>query len=327
MKVRNPDLSDSQLGQQHAEAGLPPLESPVTSPGTDWRELRGAILFTALTLVVISLSLLGTLVWTQSLSGAGLAIEAMLSSPVFWTAAAVGFAAQVIDGALGMAYGISATSFLLASGHSPALASASVHIAEVFTTGLSGMAHARLGNVNKALFLRLLLPGTIGAVLGAVVITQLDGAMLKPFVSGYLVLMGLYLLWKASRRFRRRDSHPGHVGKLAFFGGFVDAAGGGGWGPVVNTTLLGAGGDPRTTIGSVNFAEFFLTLGSATAFALLVQESTWPTVGGLVLGGLLAAPAAAWVVRRLRPRFLLASVGVLITSLSLFNLYKALAAA
>jgi uncharacterized membrane protein YfcA len=183
----------------------------------------------------------------------------------------------------------------------------------------------KLGNVNKSLFVRLLVPGILGAVLGAVVVTQFDGAVLKPYISAYLLLMGVYILRKAWRGKFKKDQEPRHVGKLALVGGFVDAAGGGGWGPVVTSNLIGAGGDPRTTIGSVNFAEFFLTLSGATAFILLAGEpGTWLTVAGLVFGGLFAAPFAAMLCRSLKARTLMTIVGCLVTLISLFNIYKAL---
>jgi len=252
-------------------------------------------------------------------------LETLHSGP-FWSAVAVGFFAQAVDGALGMAYGVTATTFLLGAGASPAAASASVHIAEIFTTGFSGVSHLKYGNVNKQLFLRLLVPGILGAVLGALFITQFDGKALRPYVTAYLLLMGLYILSKAFRTFRTRSGEPKHVRKLAAFGGFVDAAGGGGWGPVVTSTLVGSGRDPRTTIGSVNFAEFFITVATAASFSLLAGSSIWVLVAGLVVGGLFAAPFAALLCRHLRARTLLIFVGVLITSLSAWNLYRALAA-
>jgi uncharacterized membrane protein YfcA len=224
-----------------------------------------------------------------------------------------------------MAYGVTATTFLLSCGASPAAASASVHIAEIFTTGFSGVSHLKFGNVNRRLFLRLLVPGMLGAVLGAIVVTQIDGKILRPYVTAYLLLMGLYILSKAFRRWRAPGGEPRHVGKLAAFGGFVDAAGGGGWGPVVTSTLVGSGRDPRTTIGSVNFAEFFITVATAASFSLLVGPSTWVLVAGLVIGGLCAAPFAALLCRRLRARTLLVLVGMLITALSAYNLYRAVA--
>ncbi|BAN50982.1 sulfite exporter TauE/SafE family protein [Metapseudomonas resinovorans] len=324
MKIRDLDLSQSPLNSEHQALGIPPVEDFVTHPD-DHPVLRAAMWAAVLILV----SLLGFLAWRLFFgdhggeSGLDI-IESALSSPTFWSAVAVGFLAQVVDGALGMAYGITATSFLLTAGASPAAASASVHIAEVFTTGLSGISHVKLGNVNKSLFLRLLLPGIIGAVLGAVLITTFDGAVLKPFISAYLLLMGLYILSKAYRHVAQRRA-PKHVAKLALFGGFVDAAGGGGWGPVVTSSLLGSGSDPRTTIGSVNFAEFFLTISSAASFILLAGElNTWLMVAGLVFGGLFAAPFAALLCKKLPARVLLTIVGCLITCISAFNIYMAL---
>jgi uncharacterized protein len=247
-----------------------------------------------------------------------------LGGSAFWGAVAVGFLAQAVDGALGMAYGVTATTFLLSAGATPAMASASVHIAEIFTTGFSGISHLKFGNVNRQLFLRLLIPGMLGAVLGTIVITQLDGKMLRPYVTAYLLIMGAYILSKAFRKLRARATEPRHVGKLAIFGGFVDAAGGGGWGPVVTSTLVGSGRDPRTTIGSVNFAEFFITVATAASFSLLIGPSAWQLVAGLVLGGLCAAPFAAFLCQRLSARTLLVMVGTLIVGLSAYNLYKSL---
>ncbi|WP_220814693.1 sulfite exporter TauE/SafE family protein [Pseudomonas paralcaligenes] len=325
MKIRDLDLSQSPLNAEHEALGLPPVEDYVSHPD-DHPVLRAAMWAAVLILV----SLLGFLAWRLFFGDNGghsglEIIESALSSPTFWSAVAVGFLAQVVDGALGMAYGITATTFLLSAGASPAAASASVHIAEVFTTGLSGISHAKLGNVNKSLFLRLLLPGIIGAVLGAVLITQFDGDVMKPFISAYLLLMGLYILYKAYRHVATQRKAPKHVAKLALFGGFVDAAGGGGWGPVVTSSLLGSGSDPRTTIGSVNFAEFFLTLSSAASFILLAGElNTWLMVAGLVFGGLFAAPLAAYLCKKLPARTLMTIVGCLITLISAFNIYMAL---
>ncbi|MDP3845706.1 MAG: sulfite exporter TauE/SafE family protein [Pseudomonas sp.] len=323
MKIRDLDLSPSPLNAEHQALGLPPVEDFVSHPD-DHPVLRAAMWIAILTLA----SLLLFLAWRLFFNGSGSSglqiIETTLHSPTFWSALAVGFLAQAIDGALGMAYGVTATTFLLSAGASPAAASASVHIAEVFTTGLSGISHVKLGNVNKSLFLRLLLPGIIGAVLGAVLITQIDGKALKPIISAYLLLMGLYILSKAYRHVVKRKQ-PKHVAKLALFGGFVDAAGGGGWGPVVTSSLIGSGSDPRTTIGSVNFAEFFLTISSATAFIMLAgQPDTWTLVAGLVLGGLFAAPFAALLCKKLPARALLTIVGCLITLISAYNIYSSL---
>jgi uncharacterized protein len=299
---------------------LPQPSGPVGQPLLD-----AAVWITASLLIALAAYLLGRLFLSEG--GAGWqAIAATLGNGLFWSAVAVGLIAQAVDGALGMAYGVTSTTFLLALGASPSAASASVHMAEVFTTGVSGISHARFGNVDRRLFLKLLVPGILGTVLGAVLVTQADGAALKPFISAYLLLLGLFILSKAFRRFRPPAPGHRHVGKLALFGGFVDAAGGGGWGPVVTTTLIGSGHDPRTTIGSVNFAEFFLTLAGAASFALLMETNAWTIIAGLVLGGMLAAPFAALLCRNVSARSLLLLVGSLISALSFYTLYGTLSA-
>jgi uncharacterized protein len=286
--------------------------------------LRTATWFTAITITAVGGYLLARLF--QASSGqAGMQIIAnTLQGSQFWTALAIGLAAQAIDGALGMGYGVTASSFLLGTGASPAVASASTHIAKLFTTGVSGIAHAKYGNVDRKLFVRLLAPGIAGGLLGVLLVTQIDGGMLKPFVSAYLLLIGLYILSKAYRRVRASKGAPRHAAKLGLFGGFVDAVGGGGWGPVVTSSLVGSGNDPRTTIGSVNFAEFFMTLATAASFTFLAVEGTWPVVAGLVIGGLFAAPFAALLCKALNTRALLISVGVLIVAISALTLYRSL---
>jgi uncharacterized membrane protein YfcA len=253
---------------------------------------------------------------------AGDALAAGLSSPGFWIAVGVGLLAQIVDGALGMAYGVTSTTFLLSTGVPPAAASGSVHIAEIFTTGFSGLSHWKLGNVNPGLFKRLVIPGVIGAVVGAYVVTSLDGDLLKPWIAGYLLVMGLVIIVKAFRAIRVCTEPPTFVAPLGLTGGFVDAVGGGGWGPVVTTSLVTGGQDPRTTIGSVNAAEFFLAIASGLSFAALGGLTHWTTIAGLVVGGLFAAPFAALLVKKLSTRTLMVTVGLLITSLSLFNLSK-----
>jgi len=311
MKIRSPGA----LTTEHVQLGLPPAEASAAGEVAH-PVLNLAAWFTLSLIAVLSLYLASRL-------NVQMVVETLHSGP-FWGAVAVGFLAQAVDGALGMAYGVTATTFLLGAGASPAAASASVHIAEIFTTGFSGVAHLKYGNVNRQLFVRLLVPGMIGGVLGAVFITQFDGKALKPYVTAYLLVMGLYILSKAFRKLRARSDEPAHVGKLAAFGGFVDAAGGGGWGPVVTSTLVGSGRDPRTTIGSVNFAEFFITVATAGSFTLLAGPGTWMLVAGLVVGGLFAAPFAALLCRRLRARTLLITVGTLISALSAYNLGRLL---
>ncbi len=233
--------------------------------------------------------------------------------------ALVGFAAQLIDGALGMAYGISSTSFLLSLGIPPALASSSVHVAEVFTAGVSGLSHLRMGNVNRRLFQRLVLPGAIGAVVGAYVLTNIDGNTVKPFIAVYLLVMGAVIIWKALRK-PVQERPEKSLAPLALFGGFIDAVGGGGWGPVVASTLLSKGHHPRYTIGSVNLAEFFIALAGASTFVALIGTGNWQIIVGLVLGGAFAAPFAAYLCRKVAPKVLMLMVGVLIIGLSVRTL-------
>lgn len=235
----------------------------------------------------------------------------------------VGFLAQLIDGMLGMAYGVSANTILLAFGLPPAVASASVHAAEVVTTGVSGAAHFHFGNVEKKLVRGLIVPGVIGAVLGAYVLVSVPGSFIKPFVAGYLLLMGLVILAKAVRKAPEGESHT-PLAALGFAGGFLDAIGGGGWGPIVASTLLARGKPPRFAVGSVNFAEFFVTVAASVTFVTTIGVSYWRVIAALALGGAIAAPIAAFAVKRARPRFLLVAVGVLIIILSARTLIMAI---
>jgi uncharacterized membrane protein YfcA len=235
----------------------------------------------------------------------------------------VGFAAQMIDGALGMAYGVSSNTFLLSVGVPPALASASVHAAEMFTTAVSGLSHLRLGNVDRALFKRLLIPGIIGGILGSYVLTTVPGGIVKPFVAVYLLVMGCIILRKALKKSKEREVHT-KLAPLGAVGGFFDAVGGGGWGPIVTTTLVARGNNPRFAIGSVNMAEFFVTVAESVTFTLTIGQDlvqNWQVVVGLLGGGVLAAPLAAYLCKRLPAQALMIIVGALIVVLQLRTLY------
>jgi len=240
----------------------------------------------------------------------------------------VGFAAQMIDGALGMAYGVSSNTFLLSVGIPPAAASASVHMAEVVTTGISGAAHWRLGNIDWKLVGRLLVPGVIGGVAGAYLLTSIDGNIIKPFVSGYLLIMGVVILVKAINHKERPHNgvHTARVSALGLVGGFFDAVGGGGWGPIVTTTLVARGKHPRMTIGSVNFSEFFLTFAESVTFVLTLSFAQyWQIILGLLIGGGIAAPLAARMTKILPIKTLMFLVGALIIILSIRTIYLAIA--
>lgn len=238
--------------------------------------------------------------------------------------ALVGFLAQMIDGALGMAYGVTSTSFLMSFGVSPAAASAGVHVSKVFTSGVSGWAHYQFGNVNKKLFKKLILPGMIGAIAGALLLSYVDGKAIKPFVSAYLVVMGIMIIQKAFKKITKKKKTK-NLGPLGFVGGFVDSIGGGGWGPVVTSTLLSRGRNPKYTIGSVNLAEFFVAIASAATFVMLLELDNWLVVFGLIAGGVLAAPLAALVVGKVKPKYLMIVVGALIILLSVRNIVLAIA--
>ncbi len=230
----------------------------------------------------------------------------------------LGFVAQIIDGALGMAYGVSANTFLLSIGVPPAAASASVHLAEVFTTGISGLSHWRLGNIEKELIKKLLIPGVIGGSIGAYILTSIPGDRLKPFIAVYLLVMGVIVLRKAFDKNHRANQEVNtYIAPLGLVGGFFDAIGGGGWGPIVTTTLVARGKNPRFSIGSVNMTEFFVTLSESIVFLVTIGLTNWQISLGLLLGGGIAAPIAALVTKKMRPRPLMGLVGILIIALSI----------
>lgn len=241
----------------------------------------------------------------------------------FWQIVLVGFAAQMVDGALGMAYGLTSTSLLLSLGFSPAAASAAVHLAETATTGASAASHHLARNVDWKLVRPLAISGALGGVAGASLLATGLGDMLAPVVSGYLVLMGGVVLWKAFLAVP--GIHPPRgLRRLGLVGGFVDAVGGGGWGPVVSSTLLASGGSARHMLGSSNAAEFFVTSAITVAFAGHLGLSEFGmTALALVIGGLPAAPFAAIAVRHAPRRPLMVLVGLLIVVLGLRGVLQA----
>lgn len=238
----------------------------------------------------------------------------------------VGFMAQMVDGALGMAYGVISSTVLLTFGVSPAHASASVHAAEMFTTAASGSSHLYHRNIDWKLFWRLAPFGILGGCAGAYVLTSFNGDFIKPYVTGYLFVIGIWLLFRSFRKIPAKTVNPKIVAPLGMTGGFLDAAGGGGWGPIVTTGLLGAGGAPRYVIGSVNAAEFLITTAVSMSFLIALLTGHWEEAGnltdhlwaviGLIVGGVCAAPIAGYVVRWLKEKVLLRLVGILIVLLA-----------
>jgi uncharacterized membrane protein YfcA len=236
-----------------------------------------------------------------------------------------GFIAQMIDGALGMAYGVSATTFLLTMGVPLSAASASIHVSEVFTSGASGLMHLKFQNVNKKLFKSLVLPGIIGAALGAYVLSSLDAFdyILKPVIACYTFYLGVVIIRKAIIGVKKRIKTK-RIPPLALFGGFMDSIGGGGWGPIVSSTLIAGGRHPRYTIGSVNLAEFFVALSSSFTFSLVLGIGYWQIIAGLILGGIIAAPIAAYLSSKIPVKKLMITVGVIVILVSVRIILKSL---
>ena len=236
----------------------------------------------------------------------------------------IGFAAQLVDGALGMAFGQISSTLLISTGVQPKFASAGVHAAETFTTAASAISHVAHRNVDWRLFFRIVIPGIIAGVLGAYVLTQIDAATAKPIVLAYLMIIGLLLVWRGVR-YPPHHKPPRIIEPLGLAGGFLDAAGGGGWGPVVTGNLLVQGADPRKTIGTVNTSEFLVTVTSALTFIAALGWAAFTTATlGLLIGGVVAAPAGAWLVKRIPAKPLLVMVGVLLTLTSLYGITRAL---
>lgn len=246
---------------------------------------------------------------------------------IFLICLITGIIAQLIDGTLGMAYGVSCSTLLRMMGIPSAMASFCTHAAEMFTTLVSGVSHLKMKNFDKGLFFRLIIPGVTGGILGAYVLTEFDDRIISPIVSAYLIIMGFVIFMKI---FRKKEKEPRKLGAavypIAFVGGFSDSLGGGGWGPVVTSTLVAADCDIRSTIGSVNAAEFFVTVAESAAFILTLGSVTdfLPAVLGLTIGGVCTAPLSAVLCRKLPLKPLIAAVGILIIAVNTWKLISAL---
>ena len=247
--------------------------------------------------------------------------------------AAVGFFAQLIDGALGMGYGVISATVLLATGVPPAHTSASVHAAKLFTTAASGTSHILHGNVDRRILIILCIAGSVGGILGAMVLVNVAAGAIRPFVFGYLGIMGLVIIWRGLM-FPASKTVPGKfIAPLGTAGGFLDAIGGGGWGPVVTSSLIGAGAAPRYVVGTVNAAEFVVTCAVVSAFAATIAFGVWEeskgiadhltAVAGLVVGGLPSAFLAGWLLKIAPRKPLMIAVGVLICGIAGWELSKA----
>ncbi|MCU7550787.1 TSUP family transporter [Chitinophagaceae bacterium LB-8] len=248
-----------------------------------------------------------------------------LGSNFLWLVGA-GFLAQLVDGALGMGYGVTCTTILLSQGVALPAISGSIHTAEMFSSGVSGYSHYKFGNVNKKLFKVLLIPGIIGAVIGAFMLSKLGDQYadyIKPILATYTFILGIRILFTAFRK-KTKPKKVKHAGWLAGAGGFLDSFGGGGWGPLVTSTLISKGRTPRYVIGSVSITEFFVTLASALTFFSLIGLSHWQVIAGLIVGGMLGAPLAAKLSGKLPVKTMFICVGAMVIFWSLRILIKAL---
>ena len=274
-------------------------------------------------MLLLKSSLIGFLVWKIVTSPNEL--QSLHFDKEFLLFVGAGFLAQIIDGALGMAYGVSCSTMLLGIGVPPAIASASVHTAEVFTTGVSGLSHIVMRNIDKRLFFRLVFTGIIGAIIGAYLISKiLDGKIVKPYIAAYLLLLGIYILIKSFRTINAKKSNWKYAPLLGFIGAFFDSIGGGGWGPIVTSNLIDKGNSPKEVIGTVNTAEFFVTFFSTGVFIFFIGVDAWKTVLALIIGGVIAAPIGAYLIRFLSPKTIMRLVGVLIITTSTYTIYKSL---
>jgi uncharacterized membrane protein YfcA len=238
----------------------------------------------------------------------------------------IGFCAQLVDGALGMGYGVVSTTLLLSGGLNPAVISGSIHTAEMFSSGASGFSHYRFGNVNMKLFRTLLIPGVLGAIIGAIFLAYAGdnySEAIRPVISTYTLLLGLRILTNAFKE-KRKAQKVKRAGWLAGAGGFLDSFGGGGWGPLVTSTLISKGRTPKYVIGSVSLTEFFVTMASALTFFIILGVSHWQTVLGLIVGGVLAAPIAARLAGKLPLKKMFIGVGILVIISSLRIIWNSL---
>jgi uncharacterized membrane protein YfcA len=236
----------------------------------------------------------------------------------------VGFLAQLVDGALGMAYGTVSAAILLSLGITPANTSAAVHTAQIFTCGAGGLSHIYHRNVLWQMVWRLALPGIAGAIIGVVVLVHLDQEAIRPWISAYLGALGILILYRVIRRNRtvKPDATDRASFPTGFLGGFADSVGGGGWGPIATSTLVGRGHEPRFTIGSVNVAEFIVKTASAVTFFVALGMTHMDIVVPLVIGGLIAAPLGGYLVRIIPAKVLMTMIGLVVLALSGWQIAK-----
>ncbi len=305
----------SSARRLHAVAAFGPADEAAAT--VYWRHVATATLGAfALFLVVNILSYYFT--WQQVWG-------VVHSSGTFYTFVGVGFVAQLIDGMLGMGYGVVSAISLMSLGLNPVAVSASIHTAEMFASGASGYNHYRFGNVNKRLFKVLLVPGIIGSISGALLLAHFGeryANYIKPVLAVYLLVLGVRIITKAFKKQADKRRKVKNAGWLAGAGGFLDSFGGGGWGPLVTSTLIANGRTPNYVIGTVSLVEFFVTLASALTFFSILGISHWQIVLGLIVGGVAAAPIAARLAGRIPTRWMFTGVGTMVVVWSLWALRK-----
>ncbi|HXH99595.1 MAG TPA: sulfite exporter TauE/SafE family protein [Sphingobacteriaceae bacterium] len=316
--VGRPDLSNYHLNGAAIKQDNLPKSIAAKQEERKWIKVANWCLF-ALAFMIIGHSIFSYLsldqVWKE--------VSTHIDDRFVWMLFA-GFAAQLVDGALGMGYGVISTTVLIPTGLNPAAISGAIHTAEMFSSGASGYSHYRFGNVNKKLFKTLLIPGILGAIAGAVLLSYLgeqNSKWVRPVLSVYTLILGIRILSMAFKK-KSPPKKVKRAGWLAGAGGFLDSFGGGGWGPLVTSTLISKGRTPRIVIGTVSLTEFFVTASSALTFFLMLGVSHIQAIAGLIIGGLLGAPLAARLAGRLPLKSMLIGVGIIIIFSSLRIFYK-----
>jgi uncharacterized membrane protein YfcA len=293
------------------ESSVEPVKVSVRSQEKRWKKVAYlSLLVIALLFVLYGLS---SYFSYSTLLSLGTELYNEIDEKFIWMLL-VGFCAQMVDGALGMGYGVISTTLLLSGGLNPAVISGSIHTAEMFSSGASGFSHYRFGNVNMKLFKTLLFPGVAGAIIGAILLGYAGenyATWVRPIISVYTLLLGIKILISAFKK-KRKAQKVKRAGWLAGAGGFLDSFGGGGWGPLVTSTLISKGRTPKYVIGSVSLTEFFVTMASALTFFAILGVSHWQSILGLIIGGVIAAPFAARMAGKLPVKKMFIGVGVIV---------------
>ena len=317
------EAAEQEIAGVKPEAFTQPAEIVTEEERTEnrWKKIA------TISLIVFSLLLAGLFLYTYIPFGNAYSTVkgwyGRLDNNFHWMILA-GFLAQLVDGSLGMGYGVTSATVLLSAGISPAAISGSIHTAEIFSSAASGYSHYKFGNVNMKLFKVLVIPGVIGAILGAILLTWLgntNAVWLRALLACYTLFLGIKFLLNAFRK-RQRQKKFKHYGALAGTGGFLDSFGGGGWGPLVTTTLINKGRSPKYVIGSVSLTEFFVTLASAFTFFTLLGISHWQVIVALIIGGVTAAPVAAKLAGKMPRRTAFILLGILVIIWSVRILVK-----